>query len=135
MQIKASLHFSGQFDPKSESVFWVSFLSCDGKKGHSSKEERFVISKCFGCGCKVGRGYFTAGCWKMEVQQNRALAEGGMHVHSFLTCPSVRVRNHRQTLVAVRFLYFMSLVQFQQAGAESKTGGGQTQAGRQTKAG
>lgn len=85
----------------------------------------------------MGRGYsfFTAGCWKMEVQQNRALAEGGMHVHSFLTCPSVRVRNHRQTLAAVRFLYFMLFVQFQQAGAESKTGGGQTQAGSRLRQG
>lgn len=56
MQIKASLHFSGQFDPKSESVFRVSFLSCDGKKGNSSKEERFVIYKCLDVAARWGRG-------------------------------------------------------------------------------
>lgn len=54
----------------------------------------------------MGQGYsfFTAGCWK----SNRTAVEGRMHVHSFLTRPSVRVRNHRQTLAAIRFLYFMS---------------------------
>lgn len=129
MQIKASLHFSGQFDPKSECVFWVSFLSCDGKKGNSSKEERFVIYKCLDVAARWGKGtrsFFTGGCWK----SNRTAVEGRMHVHSFLTRPSVRVRNHRQTLAAIRFLYFMSFVRFQQAEGESKTGGGQTQAGR-----
>lgn len=68
MQIKASLHFSGQFDPKSESVFWVSFLSCDGKKGNSSKEERFVISKCLDVAARWGgstrSSQLVAGRWK-----------------------------------------------------------------------
>lgn len=48
----------------------------------------------------MGYSFFTAGCWKMEVQQSRALvgAWGVVHVYSFLTPPSGRIQfgNHRQ---------------------------------------
>lgn len=129
MQIKASLHFSGQFDPKSESVFWVSFLSCDGKKWNSSKEERFVIYKCLDVAARWGRvlarfSQLVAG--RATELQLRAGGMSTVFLHVPVSGSGTTGRHWRQSDFFISCRSFNSSRQRE----NPKQAGGQTQAGR-----